>query len=142
LLFLADESCDFAVVRAHRAADHDVLAIRETSPGVTDDDVARQALREGRVLLTEDKDFGQLCCATSATSPGVALIRYPSDACASLGKSVVAVVDKLGGRIHGRFVAGVKTFKKREDARHPDVVYRKGPSNGTGYTQRKLRPKR
>jgi hypothetical protein len=28
--FLADESCDFAVVRALRAAGHDVLAVAET----------------------------------------------------------------------------------------------------------------
>jgi hypothetical protein len=30
--FLADESCDFAVVRALRSADHDVVAIAEVSP--------------------------------------------------------------------------------------------------------------
>lgn len=104
MLFLADESCDFAVVRALRAARHDVLAIREASPGVTDDVVAGRALREGRVLLTEDKDFGQLCWATSATSPGVVLIRYPSEARVFLGMSVVAALDKLGEGIRGRFV--------------------------------------
>lgn len=104
MLFLADESCDFAVVRALRAVGHDVVAIRETSPGVTDEVVAGRALREGRVLLTEDKDFGQLCWATSATSPGVVLIRHPSDARAFLGTSVVAAVDTLGDRIRGRFV--------------------------------------
>jgi len=31
--FLADESCDFRVVRALRAAGHDVMAIAETGPG-------------------------------------------------------------------------------------------------------------
>jgi hypothetical protein len=31
--FLADESCDFAIVRALRAAGHDVVAVTERLPG-------------------------------------------------------------------------------------------------------------
>ena len=34
---LADESCDFSVVRALRAAGHDVKAVAEVALGVTDD---------------------------------------------------------------------------------------------------------
>jgi predicted nuclease of predicted toxin-antitoxin system len=61
--FLADESCDFAVVRALRSADHDVLAIAEVSQREEDQDVMERAVRENRVLITEDKDFGQLVYA-------------------------------------------------------------------------------
>ncbi|MGH9202788.1 MAG: DUF5615 family PIN-like protein, partial [Vicinamibacterales bacterium] len=35
--FLADESCDFTVVRALREAGHDVTSIAEISPGVDDE---------------------------------------------------------------------------------------------------------
>ena len=56
--FLADESCDFAVVRALREAGHDVAAITEISPRATDEAVIERAAREERMLLTEDKDFG------------------------------------------------------------------------------------
>ena len=58
--FLADESCDFSVVRALRSADHDVVAIAEVSPREEDDAVMERAVRAGRILVTEDKDFGQL----------------------------------------------------------------------------------
>ncbi len=61
--FLADESCDFAVVRALRAAGHDVLAIAELTPRAEDDAVTDLAVREERLLLTEDKDFGRLVYA-------------------------------------------------------------------------------
>ncbi len=61
--FLADENCDFAVVRALRAAGHDVVAIVEISPRAEDNVVIDLAMREGRILLTEDKDFGQLVYA-------------------------------------------------------------------------------
>ncbi len=57
--FLADESCDFAVVRALRSKGFDVLAISEVCPGVEDQQVIELAKEEERILLTEDKDFGR-----------------------------------------------------------------------------------
>lgn len=73
--FLADESCDFAVVRTLRQAGHDVLAIREVSPRAEDSVVADRAHREERVLLTEDKDFGQLVRASGSAPSGVIYLR-------------------------------------------------------------------
>jgi len=74
--FLADESCDFAVVRALRGAGHDVVAMAETAPRAEDEAVAGLAARDGRVLLTEDKDFGRLVYAEARPSAGVILIRF------------------------------------------------------------------
>ena len=73
--FLADESCDFNAVRALREAGFDVLAVVEVSPRATDDRVIELAVLEDRILLTEDKDFGQLVYASAETSPGVVLMR-------------------------------------------------------------------
>ena len=42
--FLADESCDFAVVRALRVAGHDVLSVMEERSGITDREVAEWAV--------------------------------------------------------------------------------------------------
>ena len=66
--FLADESCDFAVVRALRVAGFDVTSVRDVMPGAEDVEVIEIAVRESRILLTEDKDFGQLVFASSAQS--------------------------------------------------------------------------
>lgn len=66
--FLADESCDFAVVRALREAAFDVVAVVEHAPGAADDQVIALSVKEGRVLLTEDKDFGQLVFAANRES--------------------------------------------------------------------------
>ena len=76
--FLADESCDFSVVRALRSADHDVLAIAEVSPRDEDEDVMERAVRGGRILITEDKDFGQLVYAKMQRTGGVIFIRFPA----------------------------------------------------------------
>lgn len=102
--FLADESCDFSVVRALRASGHDVVAIAEISPRVDDKVVIDFATRERRILLTEDKDFGQLVYADRRATEGVLLLRFPATARAALSKAVVKLVGEAGDRLVGRFV--------------------------------------
>ncbi len=53
--FLADECCDFAVVRSLRARGYDVLAVSEFQQRSVDKDLVELALAEKRILLTEDK---------------------------------------------------------------------------------------
>lgn len=84
--FLADESCDFSVVRALRSADHDVVAIAEVFPREEDDAVMERAVRGGRILITEDKDFGQLVYAKMQRTGGVIFIRFPAGAPARRGQ--------------------------------------------------------
>ena len=50
--FLADESCDFAVIRALRMAGYNVDAVSDVASGVEDEEVIRLATRGNRVLLT------------------------------------------------------------------------------------------
>ena len=57
---LADENFDRTVIQALRHSGHDVRAIGETNAAAPDELVIEIARNEGRVLLTEDKDFGDL----------------------------------------------------------------------------------
>lgn len=102
--FLADESCDFAVVRALRAAGHDVAVIAEISPRATDEFVMDLAIRQRRILLTEDKDFGQLVHANQAASGGVFLLRFPARVRADLPGAVVKLIERRGEGLLRRFV--------------------------------------
>ena len=97
--FLADESCDFAVVRALRQAGHDVEAIAETRPRVDDRTVMDSAVAAGRVLLTEDKDFGRLVYAEGRPSPGVVLIRFSAGLRGRLPEAVVDLVRERGEQL-------------------------------------------
>jgi predicted nuclease of predicted toxin-antitoxin system len=94
--FLADESCDFAVVRALRLAGHDVLAVCEFQRRSIDKELMETAHREGRVLLTEDKDFGWLAFVAHQESAGVVLIRYPAGSRRTLATSVTRLVTERG----------------------------------------------
>ncbi len=102
--FLADESCDFAVVKALRKAGHDVKAISEMSPGISDEEVAMLSVDEMRILITEDKDFGQMIYAKSQASAGVIFIRFPASASLSMPDMIVRLADEHGDRLHRRFV--------------------------------------
>ena len=57
---LADENFPGAAVAALEAAGHDVVWVRTEAPGTIDSDVLAWAAREERILLTFDKDFGEL----------------------------------------------------------------------------------
>ena len=102
--FLADESCDFAVVRALRAAGHDVTTAADLVGGADDTVVAGLAVSEARILLTEDKDFGQLAYATGHVQSGVILIRFPAGARRTVGAAVAHAVSRFGVRLVGSFV--------------------------------------
>jgi predicted nuclease of predicted toxin-antitoxin system len=102
--FLADESCDFRVVRALRAAGHDVIAVIESMPGADDSAVIAISNREHRILLTEDRDFGRLVYASALPSCGVVLLRYPTASRNKLPSTLVEFVAQYGDQIARRFV--------------------------------------
>src|ERR1051325_590667 len=102
--FLADKSCDFAVVRALRGDGHDVLAVSEFQQRSVDQELMERAYVEGRVLLTEDKDFGWLAFVAHVNSPGVILIRFPSASRSALAASILRLVDEFGSKLRGAFV--------------------------------------
>jgi predicted nuclease of predicted toxin-antitoxin system len=74
--FLADENIPGDTVAALRAAGHDVVWVRTEAPGIVDQEVLALSAAESRVLLTFDKDFGELAWnARLAPSCGIVLFR-------------------------------------------------------------------
>ena len=102
--FLADESCDFLIVRTLRLADYDVISVAESYPSSSDQKVLRYAKTEKRILLTEDKDFGEWVFAHGESVSGVVLIRFPANARRQLGKEIKDLVDIHGFDLIGNFV--------------------------------------
>jgi predicted nuclease of predicted toxin-antitoxin system len=110
--FLADESCAGPVIRALREAGHHVVAIAEVAKGTADEQVMERALKERRVLITEDRDFGELLYARGGSSAGVIFVKFHSRARRAKPTAVVEAVAKLGGRLEGGF-AVVETGRVR-----------------------------
>jgi len=72
---VADESIDQPIVVGLRQKGHDVIYIAELSPSISDDNVLDEANRRGSMLLTADKDFGELVFRQRRVHAGVVLIR-------------------------------------------------------------------
>jgi predicted nuclease of predicted toxin-antitoxin system len=91
--FLANENFPGDAVAALRSAGHDVGWVRIDSPGVSDEAVLDRAMRETRVLLTFDKDFGELAWrAALPASCGIVLLRLTMMPAATAGETIAALI--------------------------------------------------
>ncbi|MEW6028742.1 MAG: DUF5615 family PIN-like protein [Chloroflexota bacterium] len=72
---LADESVDGGVVQRLRRDGHDVAYVAEMSPGIMDEEVLTLAADESTLLLTADKDFGELIFRQGYVKRGIVLYR-------------------------------------------------------------------
>ena len=104
IAFLADESCDFLIVRTLRLAEYDVLSVAESYPSASDHLVLQRASKMKRILLTEDKDFGEWVFAHGENVSGVILIRFPANVRRQLGEEIKTLVDIHGLELMSNFV--------------------------------------
>ncbi len=99
---LADENVEQPVIEALRKAGHDVASIADIAPGVSDEEVLRLANAESRVLLTNDKEFGEMAYRQGQAAAGIPLLRYltqdGADKAARLARTLPAMEDRLVGR--------------------------------------------
>ena len=72
---LADEGVDRQIVVRLRDDGHRVSYVAEMEPGSSDEQVLEMANKESLILLTTDKDFGELAYRMKRVFPGVVLIR-------------------------------------------------------------------
>ena len=75
LSLLADENVDRQIVALLRRDGHEVLYVAELDPGINDDAVLRYAKERHALLLTADKDFGELVYWQRRLTEGVVLFR-------------------------------------------------------------------
>lgn len=73
--FLVDESTGRKTCEFLRTAGHDAVFVGDAIPGSTDEVVLGRAESEKRVLITDDKDFGELVFRLDRPSTGVILLR-------------------------------------------------------------------
>ena len=75
--FLANENFPLLSVRLLRKAGHDITSITEDSPGIEDTEVLTRAADEKRVIVTFDRDYGELIYRLRRPSPqGIIYLRF------------------------------------------------------------------
>jgi predicted nuclease of predicted toxin-antitoxin system len=76
MLILANENIAGETVESLRCLGHDVAWMATTGTvGATDQEVLQRAVKEGRLVMTFDKDFGELAFREGLPATGVILLR-------------------------------------------------------------------
>ena len=90
---LANENFPQAAVEALRKDGHDVLWVRTELPGIGDRDVLARAQLDARVVVTFDKDFGELAFRYGLPAEcGIILFRIAMPSASRVAKIAVAAL--------------------------------------------------
>lgn len=112
--WLVDECVSARLVGKLRELGHDVAYVVEVAPGADDRDVADWARRDGRLLLTDDKDFGDLVIRQKLAVPGLVLMRIGSDDYRQAWQRLDAAILNFGSELFGRYsVIEAARFRSR-----------------------------
>lgn len=112
--WLADECVDAGLVARLRADGHDVVYMAEIASAANDIQVVARAHQDGRLLLTEDKDFGELAFRRGQPVPGVVLLRIDPMMRSLKAERLDAAIARFGDNLFGRYMIVEETrFRSR-----------------------------
>lgn len=102
--WLADECVDAGLVDRLRVAGQDVAYMAEAAAGASDAEVLARAAAENRLVLTEDKGFGDLVFRSKMAAPGLVLLRIDPEKHALKWRRVEAAIARFGETLFGRYL--------------------------------------
>ena len=101
--FVADECVPESIIARLRIDGHTVHTIRDTNGGATDPNVLAIAVSQQAVLLTQDKDFGELVFRLQLNHCGIVLIRLGGVAIDERAELVANVVANRASELPNAF---------------------------------------
>ncbi|HET7115458.1 MAG TPA: DUF5615 family PIN-like protein [Hanamia sp.] len=110
--FVADESVDAPIVHKLRENKHTVFSIAEKHAGIDDDEVLKIAYNTKCILITQDKDFGELVFRLGKAHEGVLLLRLSGMNPYLKAELCFNVIEQYSNKIHGAFTVVYKEFVK------------------------------
>lgn len=102
--FLVDESVEFPVVTYLRSQGHDVVAVAEDFPSTADADILASAWQQERILVTNDRDFGELVFFHELPHRGIIFFRLPRQDVLSKIERLDTLFTKFKKRLFDHFV--------------------------------------
>jgi len=118
--FLADECTGPAVARWLTDQHPDVLSVYEDARGIGDDEVIQIAFAEHRVLVTNDKDFGEKIYRERKAHWGVILLRLTDERSSVKIEVLQKLLLMYSDQIPNQFVVATET-KVRFARRYPEA---------------------
>lgn len=102
--FTADEGVDGSLVAKLRAVGHDVLYFAETAQSTDDEAILERSNRENRILITRDKDFGELVYRMKQIHAGIILVRLEEVSSALRAQIAANFLFENLTLLHGHFI--------------------------------------
>jgi len=102
--FLANENFPLLSVRLLRHAGHRVVSIIQEAPGSKDEDILKRAHAERLIILTFDRDYGELIYRYQALPPaGVVYFRFAPATPSEPAEILIKVMDRADLSVIGKF---------------------------------------
>lgn len=102
--FLLDANIETALIVFLRNLGFDVLAISELDPALKDAEILNIAFKEGLVLITNDKDFGELIFKNKLPHKGLILFRLNDESAKFKVKRMASLLESTRGKLQDKFV--------------------------------------
>ena len=107
--FLVDECTGPAVSHWLRQSQHDVFSVYEEARGMDDEDVLRKAVEENRILITNDKIFGEMIFRERKAHKGIILLRLENERAGNKIKVLKRLLEQYAADLINNFVVATDT---------------------------------
>lgn len=102
--FIVDESTGKKVAETLRYKGFDVTSVIESFRGASDSDITKIAFKENRIIITNDKDFGDLIYRKKFPAYGVIFLRLKDESAANKIRVILEVLSKKRDQLAGNFI--------------------------------------
>ena len=107
--FVVDRESGASVADCLMGEGHEGLAVAEIAHQIADSDILDGALREERIIVTNDKDFGDLVFRSGHAHHGILLLRLQDESPSGKVAVVAAILKQYAARLPGNFVVASET---------------------------------
>ena len=102
-MILADENIDHKIIREIREAGFEVHSIYELMRGTSDESIIDLSRNPPRIILTEDKDFGEWVYAHNVQDISVLFLRYHFKDTEIITKIILKLLTERANSLFGHF---------------------------------------
>lgn len=107
--FLVDECTGPIVAKWLRENDHEVFSVYDDWTGASDEDVLAKAVHENWILITNDKDFGEMVFRERRPHRGVVFMRLADERSANKVKVLTHLLESYSEKLSDQFVTVTET---------------------------------
>jgi len=107
--FLVDECVGTSVVTYLCDAGYDAVAVVDVMPMADDKHILERAVSEDRIVVTNDKDFGELVYRSGWEHRGIILLRLRDERTANKIRMLDIVLTSVGERLQHHYVVVAET---------------------------------